>query len=352
MSEPRFGRTRSSLRSAQVRPLTGVVQTIADGLTIALQRPRLLLLPLLVDLVLWLLLQVSIQPLADNVAEVLAASGAGDAALAAEQLTAVGDHVRASDALSVFLPSIFSGLAVDSLLNGLVFFLLPRLAMGIDREAMYGNWENGLLGVWTPGSPGAVAGIMLALLILGSLLVVAYRVPLARTVRGDATARRQALQETAVGWVHFLGYLVLLMMIGVALVVPVMLASVVFLVLGFELAFVLTIALLIFGGMAGISTLFVLDAMLLHRIGPVQGIAMSVRVARAYFGQTTRFALTSLLLATGALQVWSTTVQNAPGIAIALVANAFLGTGLSLASMLFYAERFRHIRAASLWKRS
>ena len=346
MSGSDLRRAGSSSRRAQAAPLAGVVSTIAEGLSLVVQHPRLMILPLTLDLVLWLLVQVSLQPLADAVARFLASSGGEDGAIAAERLESLGENLRASDALGAFLPSIFSGLPLDTLLHSFVLFLAPQLAMGIDREAMYGTWEDGLLGVWTPGSAWTVVGIVLGLLVAGSFLLVAFRVPLARTVRRDASSLSQAMRETGVAWVRFLGYLALLALAGVALLVPVMFASAVLVILGFNLVFVLTMALLIFGGMASVATLFVLDAMLLHRIGPIQGITMSMTVARTYFGQTARFAATSLLLATGALQVWSVIVENIPGIAIALVANAFLRTGLSLASMLFYADRFRRIKAA------
>jgi len=323
-----------------------VLQTIADGLSLVLQRPYLMLLPLLLDLVLWLVVQVSVQPLADRIATFLVESGAEDGAVAAERVSRLGAQVRASDAVGAFLPSIFSGLPLDTLFHGFVLFLGPQIALGIDRDTMYDTWEKGLFGVWTPSSPAVVAGITFVLLMVGSLLLVAFRVPLARAVRKDTSPLSHAVRETGVAWIRFLGYLALLALAGAALLIPVGFASVVFIILGFDLIFVLTMALLIFGGMASVYTLFVLDAMLLHRIGPLQGIRMSMMVARSYFGQTTRFAATSLLLATGALQVWSVIIENAPGIFIALIANAFLGTGLSLASMLFYADRFRRIKAS------
>ena len=344
MSDSRTRRTNSS-RSAHAKPVAGVLPTIADGLSMVLARPRLMLLPLIVDLLLWLVVQTSIDPLVDRLARFFATSGAADGAEAARTLRELGDHVRVSDALGVFVPSVFCGLPLDTLLNGLVLLLAPGLAAGVDRETMYGSWGDGVFGVWTPDSAVVVAGLGLLFLAAGSLILVAFRVPLARTVRGDTSPFRQAVRETALAWVRFLGYVVLLIAAAGALLVPIFFASLVFLILGFNLVFVVTMALFIFGGMASVYTLFVLDAILLHRIGPLQAVSMSMTVARTYFGQTARFAATSLLLATGALQVWSVIVENVPGIAIALVANAFLGTGLSLASMLFYSDRFRLMKA-------
>jgi hypothetical protein len=352
VSDSDLRRTNQSSRSAQAAPVAGVVQTIADGLSMVIQRPQLMLLPLIVDLLLWLFVQTSIEPLVDGVARFLTTSGAADGAEAARTVRSLGDHVRTSDALGMFIPSIFSGLPLDSLMHAFVFLLVPDVAFGIDREAMYGAWEDGLFGVWRPDSAAVVAGAGLLFLLVGSLMLVTFRVPLARTVRGDTSPMRNAACEIAMAWVRFLGYLLLLAAAGGAVLIPILVASLVFIVLGFNLVFVLTMAIFIFGGMASVYTLFVLDAILLHRIGPVQAISMSMTVARNYFGQTARFAATSLLLATGALQVWSVIVENIPGIAIALVANAFLGTGLSLASMLFYSDRFLLMKASRRTSRS
>ena len=49
--------------------------------------------------------------------------------------------------------------------------------------------------------------------------------------------------------------------------------------------------MLIFGTMIGIYTFFAVDAMLLHRFGPIQAFRLSYDVGRMYFGQIARFAL-------------------------------------------------------------
>jgi hypothetical protein len=321
----------------------GVLDTIADGLSFILQRPRLMLLPLVVDLVLWLLVNVSLMPLASNIARFLETSGASDSELAAESLRKLGDRLQVSDGLSAFLPSIFSGLPLDTFLNVLVTLLSPNVGFGIDRDAMYDTWGSGLFGGWTPASAGIVALVGLLSIMIGTFLLALYRVPLARAVRGDTTSR--LLPEIGKAWMHFLGYLLLMAIAVVVAMIPLFFASMVFLILGFNLVFVITMALFIFGGMASIYTLFMVDAMLLHRIGPIRAFTMSRKIGRTYFAQSSRFALTSLLFLLGALHLWSRTVETVPGIAIALIANAFIGTGLSFASMLFYSDRFRLMKA-------
>lgn len=321
----------------------GVLETIADGLSLVLERPRLLLLPLIVDLVLWLGLQVSMQPLVTSTADFLERSGAEDADLAAQNLRTLGDRLQASDALGAFLPSVFSGVPIDTFLYMLVAFLAPSGAFGIDKSTIVDAWSEGFAGVMTPGSAGTVFLIMLACLFGGTLLLALYKVPLARAVRGDTSSR--LMPEIGKAWLHFMGYLVLLAAVMVAALVPLFVASLVAMILGLNLLFVVTMALLIFGGIASIYTLFMVDAMLLHRAGPIRAFGASRSVAREYFSQTARLALTSLLVLMGALHLWSSMAGSMPGIVIALLANAFLGTGLAVASMLFYSDRFRLMRA-------
>lgn len=321
----------------------GVLDTIADGLSILLERPRLFLLPLIADLVLWLGLQVSMKPLVASTADFLERSGAEDADLAAGNLRSLGERIQATDALGAFLPSVFSGLPVDTFLYMLVAFLAPSGAFGIDKSTIVDAWSEGFAGVMTPGSAGTVFLILLACLFGGTLLLAVYKVPLARAVRGDTSSR--LMPEIGKAWLHFLGYLLLLAAVMVAALVPLLVASLAVMILGLNLLFVVTMALLIFGGMASVYTLFMVDAMLLHRTGPIRAFRASMSVAREYFAQSARFALTSLLLLMGALHLWSSMAGSMPGIVIALVANAFLGTGLAFASMLFYSDRFRLLRA-------
>lgn len=324
----------------------GVLDTIADGLSAVLERPQLMVLPLVVDLMLWLILRVSLAPLTESVARFLEMSAAEDSGLAAENLRLVGDHVLASDALSAFIPSVVSGIPIDSFLHFLIMMLSPEIAFGVSKESISGS---GIVGIWTPGSAATAALAGTAFLIGGTLLLALYRVPLARAVRGDTTPG--FIREVCRAWLHFIAYLLLLALSAVAALVPLFLASLVFLVLGLNLVFLLTMALLIFGGMVSIYTFFMVDAMLLHRIGPVRAFSLSMAVGREYFGQTSRFALVALLLSLGALHLWSTLIQSVPGLAIAFVINAFLGTGLSIAGMLFYSDRFRLNTAAQRSKR-
>jgi hypothetical protein len=319
-----------------------VFDTIADGMTLVLQRPWLMLVPLAVDLVVWLLVKVSITPLTDNAARFIETSNVADADVAADSLRQVGDLVYVSDFLGAFLPSLFTGMPLDTVLNQLVAFISPASGSGVARDAIFEPWRDGLMSPLTPDSENAVALTGL-LSLLGSTMVFAlYRVPLARAIRGDRTS--SFLRELTGSWVRFLGYLGLLVIVAAAALVPMAILGTLFAIMGFNLSFVFAMALLIFGSLIGIYTFFVVDAILLHRFGAVRAFRLSYDVGRAYFGQIARFALTSLLLMMGTMALWSQTVESPPGVILALLGNAFTGTTLAASSMLFYTDRFRVIR--------
>lgn len=335
------GRNPKRRAGRSLVPVSGVLETIAAGLSLAVARPYLFIVPLLIDLVTWLGFQISARSLLDPLRRLMLEQGGENGPAAAEQLALISERFRVNDIVALFTPSIFAGLPRDSLLNGFVSFLAPPVASGVDRADMFDDWRQGFFAVWEPAEGWAVVAAMLAAFAIATVLLVVYRVPIARSVREHTGTERHFLVECLLAWVRLVAILALAAGAMAVLIVPVLLGTAILLVLGVNIAGVLSVALFIFGGLASIYTLFVLDAMFLERIGPIASVSRSFNIVRANFGPTTRFALVSLVLATGSLQVWSTIMQNAPGVIIALIGNAVLGTGLSIASMMFFHDRSR-----------
>ena len=330
------------LRRTEPGTTAGVLDTIADGMTLVLQRPWLMIVPLLVDVVLWLVFRVRMTPILESAARFVEISNVTEASEAAAQLRSMSDSMYASDFLGAFVPSMLTGLSLDTLMNQLVAIMSPASGAGVPRGELFEPWRNGVVGTVSPSSENPVA-LAAMLSLLGSTVVFAlYRVPLARAIRGDRTS--SLWKELGGSWVRFLAYLGLVLAVALASLVPLAVLGGLLAVMGFNLAFVMLMALLIFGSMIGIYTYFAVDAMLLHRFGPLPALKMSYDVGRVYFGQIARFALTSLLISVLSLRLWGATVDTAPGVILALVGNAYLGTALAASSMLFYTDRFRVIR--------
>lgn len=319
--------------------LSGVLETIAAGLSLVVARPYLVLLPLAIDLITWLGLQISARSFIDPLRRLMIDRGGVNGPAAARELEGLGDRLRVNDTLTALTPSMFGGLPQDSLLNVLLAIVAPPLTEGVDRAEMYSSWGNGLMDVWDPGSWWSIVGIALALFAAATVMIVLFRVPIARTLRGDGASAAGFWRECGIAWTRLVTLLFLLVAAGALVFGPLLLGAGVLVLLGVDLTALIALALFMFGGLAALYTLFVLDAMFMSRLGPISSVKLSYAVVKANLGSSARFAVASIILATGALQVWSTIVQNTPGVFIALIGNAVLGTGLSIASMMFFQDR-------------
>ncbi len=317
----------------------GIVESIASGLSEVLAKPYLLVLPLILDLFLWLGVQISIKPFTEPFARMMQQNGGANGPDAAKEILSLGQHVHLNETVALFVPSIFAGLSKESTLNWLVSALAPPLVSGVERDNVFAGVGNGPFAIWSPPQWFAVLTVGLVFIVIATLILVVYRVPVARTIAFRTGPVADVLKEMALAWVRLIG---LLGLAGVAIVgvfVPIMVVVALPLIFGVNIAVLVAFGLFALGGMGAIYTFFVLDAMLLLKIGPISAIRTSVSLVRGRFGECFRFAMTCLLIQTGTLRVWQVLVENPPGFVIALLANAFIGTGIAAATMIFFSDR-------------
>lgn len=326
----------------------GVIDTIADAVTFVLQRPWLIAVPIIVDLILWLFLKVTMGPVIDNVIRLMETTQVEGSDQIIEQLEQYGGQIMISDYLGAFVPTLFTGMSLDSVMGLLMMFVAPD-GFGVPRADLYEPWQNGIVDTIIPQSGLVVLMVWLGVILLSSLALVAFRVPIVRAIRG--TRPTGIAQEMAKSWVNFILYLLLLVGLGVAALIPLAIMSALVPVLGLGIAFMASFALLVFGGMLAVYSLFTVDAILVHRTTPVNGFRMSFAIGRAYFGQVLRFAITCIFVMLATLRLWSEIASSAPGFIIALVGSAFIGTVLAAASIFFYTDRYRLVRAADAGRR-
>lgn len=335
---PMVRQSSRSLPPAQA----GALATIADGLSLVLIRPWLIILPIVLDVLLWLGIQISITPFTTPFARLMREDGGANGEEASREILALGEKVHLNDLFAVFVPSVFSGLPRDNTFNWLLSTLFPPLTAGIDRERIYRDWGTGLFSPWMPPQWVAVLTLGLGFLLVASVLVIAFRLPIARAVRlTDATAiaSNPGLKEAPMAWVRLMGLLGLGILVVVVIVVPLLILAILTLIFG--AAFILLIAFGLFGigTMFAVYLYFALDIALLDRVGPIEAVKSSYRMVRGRFGECARFAISCAVIQTGLLHVWRTLVETPPGIAVAVLVNAFIGAGIVAATMLFVARR-------------
>lgn len=337
-------------RRSVAQPTSGVLEAIAHGLSLVLVRPYLIVLPIIVDLFIWLGVQISVKPLTTSLDHFMRDYGGASGPEAADQISKAGEWLRLNDLIGFFVPSIFSGLPKETSINWLVLLLAPALTNGIDRKSVFGHHENGPWHVWVPPHTVGVVTIGAGLMLLSTVLLVLFRVPIARVVRGRRVIHRGTPRELTMMWLSVVG-LVLLAIFAVAIVmVPVMVLVLVSLLLGTGAASLLAIVLIGLFGMAAVYFFFVLDAILLFRLWPFDAARLSYRVVRGRFGECLRFALTCAFIQTGLLQVWNVLIKSPPGIVFSLVGNAFIGAGIVAASMIFFSDRIAQTDRSSSFR--
>ena len=91
---------------------------------------------------------------------------------------------------------------------------------------------------------------------------------------------------------------------------------------------------------------FAPEAIFISRVGPIQAIRRSVAVVHAGVWSALTLAILVTVILIGMGQLWiSLAGQASWGLALGIVGNAYIASGLVAASMLFYRERMEILLA-------
>ena len=248
-------------RAEATRP-PGVIDTLTAGYAVVNRSPWVLLIPILLDVFLWLGPQISLAPVVDR--------AIASAAVPAEWPV---DSGRTLDQVRRGVIDTMDAFNVLALLSGPSLVSVPSVAIVTGGRGTL-HWVDD-----ARSALSALAGSMLGGLLLGSL----YRSWLARQVVGEFAPPDRMIGEALTASGRALG--LMLVLLGVALLFGVPLA----IVLGSAAAvsrdllsmgmFIVSIAV-----MAVVLYLaFALDAVFVSRVGPLQAVKNSVAVVRASF---------------------------------------------------------------------
>ena len=306
--------------------LTGVIDTLSNGFGVVNRNPWILLLPLLLDLFLWLGPQLSAARLVSRTLS-LAAPLSGNAGAARwldqAQQQEIVQAAEGFNLLSALAPSVAG---VPSLLA----------ALGIRdplRSTAVETWDSAAL-------------IFLGSALLGVLLGSLYYAVVSQLIRGRSVQARRLAGGVVRAWGRVLLYLMLLGGAGLAIGVPigflVIAATVISPSLG---SLVLSLATMILVWV-GVYLYFVPDAIFISQVGPLRAVRNSVMVVRGSFWSAIGIILLVTILLLGMGQVWSMMagrVQPPLGLGLAILGHAYIASGVIAASMSFYRERIEHL---------
>jgi len=291
-----------------VKNRPGVIDTLSLGFSAITKQLWVLAIPVALDLYLWLGPRLSPLPLIQRA--------------------------------SLYLPSAGLGIQFQELLEGFnLFSLLASAILGVP-SLMAGATIVSPLGQMVIEIDGGLRfmGWVMLLLPLGLLLGCLYLGLIAQKVR--ERPYHSLLHRIWGYWLRVI--LLLLIFIGGAIL------------LGLPLAMGLTLVSLLSESLTPIlSTLllalliwiwfylfFAIDAIIISDAGPLSAVWNSINVVRRNLWSSLGLIVLINVISMGLSFVWRALGANPWGAALGIVGNAYVGSGLAAASLIFYRDRY------------
>jgi hypothetical protein len=307
------------------KPL-GVIDALSSGYALVVRRPWVLLFPIAFNLFLWLGPQVNARPIFDHAIALLNTSGAYTPNMTPDMqqgLDASKEMLKSmGDSFNVFNVAALFALGVPALLG------LESLPTNPPRAPSF-----------VVGDITTLMGLSILLALVGIFVASIYLETIARVVRRDGQAQTFA-PRVFKSYVKTGGLIALALFGLIALLSPFLIGATLISLVNQGLAsFVLIIGLMIV-----LWTLlylaFALPAIFVSGANPVQAIWNSITVFRFNSWSAMGLVFLIYLIQMGFSLVWQMFFDSAWGAVLNVIANAFLGTGLVAAAMLFYHDRF------------
>jgi hypothetical protein len=195
-------------------------------------------------------------------------------------------------------------------------------------------------------STGGAVLLALAAILGGLLLGCVYRVILAQQAREGAVSLLRLPGESVVAWYRLIALAVILFIAMMLVIVPLaFLAAIASLATAAATA-VMTAIVVTLALAAQLYLFFAPEAIFISRVGPIQAIRRSVAVVHAGVWSALTLAILITVILVGMGQVWLAFASQASwGLALGIVGNAYIASGLVATSMLFYRERMEILLA-------
>lgn len=302
--------------------LPGIIDTLGVAYALLFRRPYLILLPIALDLYLWLGAALSARSLADAFARWM-------------------NQVPEADPQIVELThNAIAGFD----LFALVGISIPSLIADRGRDAVAHVGQS----IWVTGIPWWAVLVLGAVLIVGGIAIgMVYLTMIGRLVRDHPILAAGFGREAMRNVLRMLGFIGVAIGTVLLLTMPVALFGGLLLVVGINVLSLFALLGWVAIMWAFFALFFAQDAIVLSEAGPLRAMYLSYNVVRRNIGSTAGFIIVYLLITNGtpvALQVFTTSTW---GVLFALITNAFVATGVLAAAMLFYRDRVRALSTST-----
>lgn len=300
----------------------GVIDSLSAGLNLITDRPWVVAIPILLDLWYWRGPRLSVAPLFKQIDQFLVQSmpatvpqGPVDFKVVQELLDTLGQRSN-------------------------LFSLLSATVLGV--PSLMAGGGSGNAGIIEIGSWLAMAGVGALLMLTGLAIGCLYLTFILQGVDGEHVEGDALLYQAGALWVRVIALLLLILFFAIALAVP-------FSLLLSLLTFVSSAAVSFLAGIfymavvwLGLYLYFVVYAIMVNRVGPIRAIWNSANVVARNFWSALALVMLIIVLTQGLALVWQRLGQVNPiGAIIGIAGNAFIGSGLVAASLLFYRDRYQ-----------
>jgi len=323
----------------------GVIDTLSAGFRLVFRKPWLLVIPLVLDLILFSAPKISVLPLFDE-----AASRIGQLESEAGATPSAGT-VSAAEQLDA-LRSVVAEFNLASLLSvSRVAFPIVAGIRPVDAE------KDRVISIRTAGD---ALGVALLLVAVGLFLACVYWGLLAQQARRERNDLVDLFHQVPAFWLRMVAVagMLLALLLGASTIATfvIMLAQVIAM-MGVGALSSLVSAVVLFGlGFAMLwlffHIFFVPVSVTLTEAGPVAALQQSTQVVRTFLRPSLVLFVLVNLIATGLGYLWGLLMGTTTGTILAIVANAFVGSGLMAAVFLFYRDRLVALHQAQQMARS
>ena len=306
----------------------GIIDSISAGYRFLGRRVELILIPVLLDLLLWLSPQVGITPILQRIGDAYTQMGAGVTMPAGfdEVTGATTEMLDVMGETTNLLGALISGTLMH------VPSIAAALTPPITRDPIEIANSFVALAIW------------LGLALLGLFLGVLYMELLARVLPLGAASKPAGMGALGRATLRHLGkvllYIVLLAVFGLVAIVPLSIIVGILLMLAPALG---TMAMAVAGGLffvAAVYLFFVTAAIVLDDIGVFEAAGRSIQIVRKNFLPVVGFVVLITVIGLGIAMLLASLAATSPFLAVlAIVANAWIGTGLTMALLVFYRSR-------------
>jgi hypothetical protein len=295
----------------------GIIDTLSVGFRLVTTKPALMLIPIVLDLFLWLGPRLSMQPLIAKAAATLEAWSAdlGQTAASPANVETIRANIELLQSSGLGEMNLFRVLAWGSSLG------LPSLA-GTDMAQPASSAVLKIYEFWP------LVPIELLLLAGGLLITAAFLSMIGWQIRGEPMALGRLAGWTLTTWLRLL---VIMIPIG-ALMLVTLLAAAIFSPLGIVLLIGLIWLLL--------YIYFFPQAIALAGHQPLGAVLSSAQIVRLNLWPTVRLLLLIFVLSNGLGLIWERLAAHSTlGTVMAIATSAYVGTALTAAVFVFYRDR-------------